>query len=458
MSRKPTEALEREILEKLRDHPDDAALRVRLLELYFESGREEDFLREAKVYRNSLQGNLETTDWKQIRSIGLKLFPGSSVFSDSETAPKRRVGEDNRAKPHFELLAQAYTQLRDDPQFLNDLDRELLFVADRPTPLLHARRLSEHFGGAQIYIKREDLAPSGSLLQIAIAGQALLARRLNKKTLVTGTVYGQRGVLMAQAAARLGMQAVIYMDPKNSAAERANTFRMWLCGADVQNVDVSRLPGGDVRSAAIHHWLREPKENMLVMGLDWGPEPYPTLAREFSAVIGRECRRQTLAQARRSPDVVVARGGNNADAIGLFHPFMAEKSVRLVCVQGEKTLPGPGMAGGDEAADPLSAEQRRLSDAILEGMEYLSVTREHAWLRESGRVEYPAGDSAAAKEAVSLMSRLEGLTPPIETAHALAWACNEARGMQRNQAVVVAVCEHADKDILKIGQSMGVPL
>ena len=456
-----TAADERGLLEQLTKNPDDRAARVRLLELYFEARREEDFMREAKIYRNSLQGNLDTTDWKLVQSIGLKLFPGSPVFAElpARAGPKRRLGEDARAKPHFEALAQAYAQLRDDPKFLNDLDRELLFVGDRPTPLLHARRLSAHLGGAQIYIKREDLAPPGAFLHISIAGQALLAHRLHKTELVTGTVYGQRGVVVAQEAARLGMKASVYMDPQNIAREPANTFRMWLCGTEVQGVDPTRLRGGDVREAALHHWLRDPKGSMLVMGLDWAPEPYPTMAREFSAVIGRECRRQVLAQAKRAPDILVARGGNTPDAIGFFQPFLADKT-RLVCVEGAKELPGPALPKLDGAAgaDVLSDQQRRLSDAILEGMEYLSVTREHGWLKASGRVEYAKTDGGAAKDVIGLMSRLEGMIPPIETAHALAWACAQSRQMKPDQCIVVVLSERADKDILKIGRSMGVPL
>jgi tryptophan synthase beta chain len=453
---------ETRLLQALQENPDDRASRVHLLELYFEAHREEDFLREAKVYRNSLQGNLDTTDWQQIRSIGLTLFPGSPVFGElpARAEPKRRLGEDSRAKPHFEALAEAYALLREDPRFLNELDHELLFVADRPTPLLHARRLSAHLGGAQIYIKREDLAPPGSHLQISVVGQALLAHRLKKKTLVTGTVYGQRGVVMAQEAARLGMKAIIYMDPQIMAREPANVFRMWLCGAEVQGVDPSRLRGGDVREAALHEWLRDPAQTMLVMGLDWGPAPYPMMAREFSAVIGRECRRQALGQVRRSPDLLVARGGNNPDAIGFFQPFLADDKVRLACVTGGKDLPGPQATADEMAADEagMSEQQRRLSDAILEGTEYLSVTREHAWLRAGGRVEYHNMGAEAAKSAIGLMSRLEGMIPPIDTAHMLAWAFDAARGLQPQETVVVALCERADKDILKIGRSMGVPL
>jgi tryptophan synthase beta chain len=448
---------EQQLLQALQDDPADQSARVRLLEVYFEERREADFLREATIYRNSLKGNLDSADWKLVQSIGLTLFPGSPVFREAAEEPYRRLGEDARATPHFKALAAAYERLRGDAGFLNDLDRELLFVADRPTPLLHLRRLSEHFGGAQVYLKREDLSAPGTHLRIHVVGQALLAQRLGRKTLVTGTTYGQRGVVMAETAARLGLAAVVYMDSEHIAREPANAFRMWLLGAELQGTDVSRLPGGDIRVAALHHWLRSPGDTMLVMGLDWGPAPYPLMAREFSAVIGREARRQVLAQAKRPPELVVARAGNTADAIGVFQPFLDEGRCRLACVEGRKDLPG---AAG-EAADTgqaLSERQRRLSDALLEGMEYLSVQREHAWLRETGRVEYHQGEPEAARNVITLMSRLEGMIPPIDTAHAIAWACSEARGMPKGHSVVVALCERAEKDILRIGRSMGVPL
>jgi tryptophan synthase beta chain len=450
--------------EQLRADPDDRVARVRLLELHFKQGNEQEFLREATLFRNGLKGNLETADWKAVQSIGLRLFPGSPLFADAGApaaagagAAHRRLGEDKKAKPHFELLAQSYGQLRDDPKFLNDLDRELLFVASRPSPLLHARRLSQHLGGAQIYLKREDVAPAGSRLQIHVVGQALLAQRLGKTTLVTGTVYGQRGVIMAETAARLGLKAVVYMDQEQIAREPANVFRMWLTGADVQGTDVGKLRGRDIREVALKHWLDNLKESMLVLGLDHGPEPYPLMAREFSAVIGRECRRQMLGLTRAPPDVIVARAGDNADAIGLFQPFLPEPKVRLVCVEGRRDLPGPG-AGPGLPGPELSADQRRLSDAILEGLEYPSVTREHRWLKASGRVEYSRIGDEGARETISLMSHLEGLVPAIETAHAIAWACGEARRMKPTQTIVVAIYERADKDILKIGRSMGVPL
>lgn len=448
----PREAALREML---RRNPADRVARIKLLDLYFQEGQEQEFLREATAFRSQMKGNLDATDWEAVRTIGLRLFPESPVFTQAVPGlkPHRRIGDEPGARPHFAALAKAYDELRDDPRFPNDLDRELLFVARRPTPLVHARRLSQHFGGAQIYFKREDTAPAGTHLHINIVGQALLAQRLGKKKLVTGTVYGQRGVLLAETAARLGLKAVVYVDGERSGKDPANVFRMWLTGAEIQAADASRLRNGDIREAAVEHWLGSPADTMLIMGMDHGPEPYPTMARDFSAVIGRECRRQVLAHTHKAPDLVAARAGDTPDAIGLFQPFLPDARVRLACVHARQEL--DSSPGTDE---PLSAQQRRLSDAILEQNEYPSVAREHRWLQSTGRVEYPSVGIAAVRQAITLMSNLEGLIPAIQTAHVAAWACAEAARMKQDQSVVIAICEHADKDILKIGRSMGVPL
>jgi tryptophan synthase beta chain len=446
--------------EALRRNPDDRVARIKLLELLYREGDEHEFLREAALFRNGLNGNLDTPDWKSIQTIGLRMFPASPVFAVTPSPERhRRIGEDPKMRPHFEALARSYEQLRGDTRFLNDLDRELLFIARRPTPLAHARQLSAHFGGAQIYFKREDLAPAGTQLQIAVVAQALVAQRLGKTTLVTGTVYGQRGVLVAETAARLGLKAVVYMDQRQMARERTNVFRMWLSGADVRAVDSARLRNHDVRESAVEHWKAETADTLLVMGLDHGPEPYPTMAREAAGVSGREIRRQLLSFSRLSPDLLVARGGNNADALGVFQPFVNDAKVRLVCVEGRTELPALLPAGSSAAATAeLSPVQQQLSGAILADSEYPAAAREQSWLKGTGRVEYHRIEDDMVRDTIALTARLEGLIPAIETAHAVAWACRHARSMKRDESVVVALCERADKDILKIGRSMGVPL
>lgn len=478
-SKKPTRfyvQLEKLLLEQLTEQPDSRDLRIQLLELYWETGREADFLREARVFRDTLRGNLDSPDWRMIASIGRSLSPSSPLFADSdgdniafqkpEQTPRqyRRLGEQEEHRKLFDDLLTPYEAASKDPRFLESLDRELLHIGGRPTSLFHADRLSRHLGGAQIYCKREELTAPGTNLMMAIVGQALFARRLGCKTLVTGTVYGQKGVLTASIAARLGMKAVVYMDGTDIPKQSGNVFRMWLSGALVESVDSTKLPSNDIREAALRHWAREPKDSFLVLGLDAGPEPYPSMCRDFVASIGRECRRQVMTMTRRVPDLLVARGSNCADAIGLFPPFIGDARSRLVCIDASSSLVSPRSAGkGDEDpfkvhGAPLTEQQQRLADAILEGLEYPSVTREHAWLRDSGRVEYVSVGVEDAKRAIHDFSRLEGYVPAIQTAHALAYAGQAARQMSPEQIVLVHINERVEKDIWDIGKAFGIPL
>jgi len=252
--------MEQLLRRQIEAQPDNQDLRVRLLELYWEAERETDFLREAQVFRNALRGNLDSPDWRLIASIGRALAPDSPLFNDAaadttSSPPReyRRLGEREEDRRHFDALARDYQSLRGDPAFLAALDRELIELAGRPTSLFLAERLSAHVGGARIYCKREDFAVAGSHLLMAIVGQALAAKRMGRKTLVTGTVYGQKGVMTAAIAARLGMKAVIYMDGTDIHAQAGNVFRMWLSGAMVESIDAKRLYSGDVREAAVRH-------------------------------------------------------------------------------------------------------------------------------------------------------------------------------------------------------------
>jgi tryptophan synthase beta chain len=455
--------LEKLLLEQLQQRPDDARLRVQLLELYFQTNRERDFLREARAFRDQLRGNLESTDWHLIASIGRQLAPDSPLFADfrgktAEDKPsRRRLGEGSEFRPLFARLAKAYDDVRGDTGFLAELDRELIRHFGRPSSLYHAKRLSAHVGGAQIYCKREDLAPEGTALVMAITGQALLARRLGMRTLVTASVYGQKGAIMASVAARLGMQAVVYMDGDDAHREAANVFRIWLMGAQLEAVDVKSVPYGDVRQAALRHWLRENEDCFLIMGLDAAPYPYPVMAQEFAAVVGRETALQVRSLAKRQPDLLVARGENAPDAIGFFQPFLRDTRSRLVCVSPSEP-PLPPDLGTGTSEEALSQAQIELAHAVMEGTEYPSVRREHSLLRASGRVEYVSTRSETAKRALSDFSRLEGIVPAIRTAHALGWACDAASKMPPDHAVVVAMTERADKDIWNIGRMLGMSI
>lgn len=344
--------------------------------------------------------------------------------------------------------------------FAAEFERELLHFAGRPSSLFHARHLSQMVGGAQIYFKREDLSPVGTHLQLSVLGQTLVAKRTGKKTIVAATRNGQRGVVVASAAARLGLQSIIYMDGEDMHRQSGNVFRMWLMGADVRSADIKHLGTEDVRNAALEHWLNDATHCFLVMGLDSAPEPYPSMSVQFSSAIGRECARQVRMLAQRAPDILVARGEGNSDAIGLFPAFLGEKSPRLVCVEAADLMtPAAGNAAAsfDPLKAPLNTAENRVAGAILEGLEYPSVTREHAMLRNSRRVEYVQIAAEQVKQAIRDLSQKEGLIPAIQTAHAVAWAIQTARTLKPEQVIVVLIAETVDKDIWDIGRAMGVP-
>jgi tryptophan synthase beta chain len=470
------EQMESLLLEQLKAHPRNHTARLKLLELYFEAQRSGLFLRHAEEMSALTPDKAFSPEWQKALSMGRMLAPESPLFSAhgtdrlefvgagfsgpaqaQEKAQVRRLGDDERFARHFQDLARGFESVRSDTQFQAMLDMELTYLARRPSSLLHARRLSQKIGGAQIYLKREDASPRDTQLIISVIGQALLAQRLGRKTLVTSTIDGRRGVVTASIAARLGLEAVVFMDHDRNSRHTSNVFRMWLLGANIMPATEERGQAPDPREAALKYWARNAETSLMVFGLEGAPEPYPSMAREFASSIGRECLRQVRIQAKRLPDLVVARGGANSDALGLLPPLVPDRNIRLVCVE-----PGEPVAHHDALHDParqgLSAEKQRLARTILEGMEYPSVLREHRWLRESGRVEYVKASLDAAKEAIRNLSYFEGITPAIETAHALGWACQVAGTMKPEQAVVVMLAEEVEKDIWDIGRLMGAPL
>ncbi len=472
--------LEGVLIEQLKTQPGNQGARLKLLELYFESHRITPFLRVAKELADQTPNKAASPEWQKCASMGRMLIPDESLFSAhgsdriefvgagygaapaQNMAPVRRLGDDTRFTRHFEELAAVFeSAVRANPPFQAAFDMELTYLARRPSSLLHARRLSASLGGAQIYFKREDLSPRDTQLIISVVGQALLAQRLGRKTLVTYTLDGRRGVVTASIAARLGMQAVVFMDNDKSSRHTANVFRMWLRGADVMPTDDERTGGAqEARESALKYWARHPADSLMIFGLEGAPEPYPMMAREFASVIGRECLRQVRVAAKRAPDLVVARGGSNADALGLFPPMIPDPQIRLVCVEplhehGEMDL---SPTAHDPTRQHLAPDKHKVAQSILDGLEYPSVVREHRWLRETGRVEYVKHTLEAAKKAIRDLSFFEGITPAIETAHALAWTCQAAAAMQPEQAVVLMMAEDSDKEIWDIGRLMGAPI
>lgn len=472
--------MEEMLRRRLKDEPANWALRFNLLELYYETARQKDFVKEARHLQQQLADPENSTEWRKVMSMGRMLVPADPMFQQAEGAVEfisplsagadqsgfRRIGEGEKYHKHFAALGEAFERLSADRKFLADFDMQLVRLAGRPSSLLHAARLSQHLHGAQIYFKREDLSPQYPHLVINLVGQMLVAKRLGKKTVVLGSNQGHTGVIAASVAAHFGLNAVVYMHSQDIARNSANVFKMWLMGAQVEtaHVKLENTDTVDVRQAAVEHWARNAADTFLVMGLDAAPHPYPTMAQQFTGAIGRECRRQALASAPRLPDVLVARGGDSADAIGFFAPFLNEQDTQLVCVEqgdsfGESVAaPNPQMQEAifDPRMHRLSEQETRKAGTVLDRLEYPSVRREHALLKASGRVQYVEAGAKQAREAMNLLSRHEGIIPAIQTAYAVAWACDAARKMNQEQMIVVMLAENSDKDIWDIAKTFGL--
>lgn len=466
---------------QLARQPERQDLRMQLLEVYSDSGKIDAFLREATQYRAYQTSGSGGTpmDWPRIASMGRRLLPLHPLFTAPAEPPAgegaargaggarkgqafRRFGDSEQAKAPLQQLAQEYAQVQQDPAFMNELDIELVHFVGRPASLLPARRLSAQ-GGAQIYIKREDQAWQAPHLPIHILGQALLARRLGRTKLVAATANGRKGQVIASIAAHVGLDLVLYVDAQMAERESGSTFQMRLMGAKVKPVDSGRFHNNDIREAALEHWLREPSNSLMLMGLDAGPHPYPTLAMDLAAAIGRETVRQIKAQAKKLPNMVVTRGGQCPDAIGLFQPFLRDPPTRLVCVEpaGDPyqaaASPVEDLHAGRFGSPSILYEptQIKRAAALLDGMEYPSVTREHSWLRATGRVEYQTIPTTAALNAIHDLSSKEGIVPALNSAHAVAWACRTAKTMPPDQVVIVMLSEHSEKDERQIRQLLG---
>lgn len=465
---------ERVLRQQLAANPANVAVRLKLAEVYYETSRRSDFLREVhELARRGFDRQALALEWNRVVSMGRMLGIDDRLFDNHEgdriefvepakaasthgAAAYVRIGEDPRYQGFFAELAQAHAKVQADPRFLAELDLELARSANRPSSLEDAKRLTRASRGAQIYFKREDLSPLGTLLTISVIGQAMLAQRLYRHTLVGATASGFRGTVIASVAARLGLYSKIFMDREAMHRLPQVVFQMRLLGADVIGVHQDSYPGMDVRYAALDFCLAQPEKTFLTLALDGAPPPYPVMTREFVSTIGRESRRQARAYSQRAPDLLVTRGGNSRDAIGLFEPFLAETGTRLVCVEGQHDL---AQAGEDDNPFTVAAETSTEAESLLaqvehRGLELPAAAREHAFLKASGRVEYVNGSPMLAKKAIMDLSRLEGLVPPINTAHAIGWAIFEAKKMRPDQVVVVMLAERVDKDMPQINQAL----
>ena len=369
-----------------------------------------------------------------------------------------------------ELRAE-YERARQDPAFMAEFEYELKHYVGRPSPVYHARRLSEAYGGAQIYLKREDLNHTGAHKINNTIGQALLARRMGKKRVIAETGAGQHGVASATVAARYGMECVVYMGAEDVARQAPNVFRMKLLGATVVPVSSGSKTLKDALNEAMRDWVTHVESTFYILGTAAGPHPYPMLVRDFQCVIGRECIQQMPELAGRQPDAVVACVGGGSNAIGIFHPYIPYENVRLVGVEAG----GSGVDSGKHAA-PLTAgtpgvlhgfrsylmqdENGQIIEthSVSAGLDYPGVGPEHSYLKDAGRAEYVPINDDEALAAFHDLCRYEGIIPALESSHAVAQAKKLAPTMKKDQIILVNLSGRGDKDINTVAKLAGITL
>ena len=363
----------------------------------------------------------------------------------------------------LEELTAAYTASRDDESFQSELQNLLQNYAGRPTPLFYASRLTEHSGGAKIYLKREDLLHSGAHKINNTLGQVLLARRMNKKRIIAETGAGQHGVATATVCALFGLNCVVYMGAEDMRRQALNVFRMQLLGAEVREVNAGSRTLKDAINEALRDWVTNVADTYYLLGSALGPHPYPLMVRDFQSVIGREARAQIREHEGRLPDVLIACVGGGSNSIGLFHSFLGDSSVKMIGVEAGGSGSELGQhaarfnAGGGGRPGVLQGTmsyvlqdqhgQVASTHSISAGLDYPSIGPEHAFLHDEGRVEYDSVSDDEALEAFQLLSKLEGIIPALESAHAVAYAIKKAGGMKPNQIVVVNLSGRGDKDV-----------
>ncbi|MBU0655919.1 MAG: tryptophan synthase subunit beta [Gammaproteobacteria bacterium] len=373
-------------------------------------------------------------------------------------------------EPIYEL-EQAYEQLKNDPAFQAEFDRDLQYYVGRPSPLYLAERWTRELGGAKIYLKREDLNHTGAHKINNTIGQALLAKFMGKKRIIAETGAGQHGVASATIAARLGLECVVYMGAEDVQRQAPNVFRMKLLGATVIPVTSGSKTLKDALNEAMRDWVTNVDDTFYIIGTVAGPHPYPAMVRDFQSVIGREAREQILEQEGRLPDALVACVGGGSNAIGLFHPFLADESVAIYGVEAA----GDGIETGRHAA-PLCAGKPGVlhgnrtylmedsngqiieTHSISAGLDYPGVGPEHAWLKDIGRANYVAVTDAEAMQGFHALTRKEGIIPALESSHALAYAMKLAPTMDKDKIIIVNLSGRGDKDINTIARLEGITL
>lgn len=368
-----------------------------------------------------------------------------------------------------EELDQVYNTMAAKPEFWAEFDRDLKFYVGRPSPLYVAERLTAHFGGAKIVLKREDLNHTGAHKINNTIGQALVAKFMGKPRIIAETGAGQHGVASATIAARLGLQCDVYMGAEDIQRQSANVYRMKLMGARVIAVESGSRTLKDALNEALRDWATNVDNTYYIIGTAAGPHPYPRMVRDFQSVIGREARQQSMEQFGRLPDALVACVGGGSNAIGLFHPFLRDADVSMYGVEAG----GNGLETGRHAA-PLSAGRPGVlhgnrtylmtddagqimeTHSVSAGLDYPGVGPEHAWLKDIGRVNYVAATDTEALEAFRYLCRMEGIIPALESSHAIAYGCKLAAQLPKDRIVVINLSGRGDKDIHTVAGIDGI--
>ena len=370
--------------------------------------------------------------------------------------------------PALDELKAAYEKAKADTSFWTEFDSLSRDYVGRPTPLYLAERLSKHCGGAQIFLKREDLAHTGAHKINNALGQGLLACRMGKQRIIAETGAGQHGVATAAVCAMLGMECVVYMGEEDVRRQALNVFRMKLMGAEVKPVSSGSRTLKDAINEAMRDWVTNVKSSYYLLGSVVGPYPYPQIVRDFQLVVGRETREQILAKCNRLPDYIVACVGGGSNAIGIFYPFLNDKDVRLVGVEAA----GRGLETGEHAASLVEGKigvlhgaksyvlqdgdgQIRETHSVSAGLDYPGVGPEHSYLKDSGHATYVAVNDEEALEGFQLLCKTEGITPALEPAHAVFYAARMAGSLDKEQIVVLNLSGRGDKDMDIVVEALG---
>ena len=366
-------------------------------------------------------------------------------------------------------LKAAYARYKSDPEFRAEFEYELKHYVGRPSPVYRAQRWSAHFGGAQVYLKREDLNHTGAHKINNTVGQALLAKRMGKPRVIAETGAGQHGVAAATVAARYAMECVVYMGSEDIKRQAQNVYRMKLLGATVVPVESGSKTLKDALNEAMRDWVTNVGNTFYIIGTVAGPHPYPMMVRDFQSVIGIEAQQQMLEMVGRQPDALIACVGGGSNAMGLFYPYIPDEKVRLIGVEAA----GFGIASGQHAATLCVGKpgvlhgnrtylmqdangQISATHSISAGLDYPGVGPEHAWLKDSGRAEYVAVTDDEALQAFHDLCRLEGIIPALESSHALAYAAKLAPQMKKEQILLVNLSGRGDKDIHTVAEKSGI--